>query len=55
MIKLFLFRLIKNKDFIDKSFFTPLLATVSAMSSCVVYHLTLQVHTKLKILADFQK
>jgi len=29
--------------------------TVSAMSSCVVWQLTLQVHTKLKIREDFQK
>ena len=34
---------------------TTLALTVSAMSSCVGQHLTLQVHTQLKIREDFQK
>ena len=42
-------------DIIFESLFLELFTTVSAMSSCVVQHLISQVHTKLKILQDFQK
>ncbi len=40
---------------ISVNFLVKLHTTVSAMSSCVVKQLTLQVHTKLKIREDFQK